>query len=70
MLNGTITLSLEPVDAIPVPLPNSTIINVADYEVTGTIRVCNATIVVFGYLSRLRDRPKHPRLWSTARETM
>ena len=53
VINETIEPELEPIDAMPLPLPNGTVINVTIYKVNETIRIGNVTVVVFGYVSRM-----------------
>ena len=53
VINETVEPELEPVDTMPLPLPNGTVINITVYKVNETIKVGNVTIVVFGYVSRL-----------------
>ena len=53
VINETVEPGLVPVDTMPVPLPNGTVINATVYKVNETIKVGNATIVVFGYVSRM-----------------
>lgn len=54
VLNEAITVELIPVDSTQVVLPNGTVINVTIYMVNQTISIDNATIVVYGYVSRLQ----------------
>ena len=53
VINETIKPGLVPVDTMPLPLPNGTVINVTVYKVNETITIGNVTVVVFGYVSRL-----------------
>ena len=53
VINQTIELELVPVDQIPVQLPNGSWVNITIYMVNQNITINNATVVVFGYISRL-----------------
>ena len=53
VINNTVEPELVPVNNVPVPLPNGTVINVTMYKVNETITIGNTTIVIFGFVSRL-----------------
>ena len=54
VLNQTLEPGLVPVDVMPVPMPSGTLVNITVYRVNETITIGNVTVVVFGYVSRLR----------------
>ena len=53
-LNASIQPELVPVDTIRVALPNGTLINMTLYNINETIKIGNTTVVVYGYVTRLR----------------
>ena len=44
---------MEPVDNVPVPMPNGSAVNVAVYAANWSAWAGNATVVVYGYVSRI-----------------